>query len=181
MKITVSGKIGAGKTTISKALAEKLKLKYLSTGDVMRELAEEKGMSIAEFIKLAEKETKYHKELDKKTTEIGEKQDGFVFDSRLAFHFIPDSIKIFLKVSEDVAAQRLFDQKREGEKENMSLEKTKKAIIEREKSDVAAFQELYNINHLEDSNYDLIIDTTDLGVGDTLKKIIGFLTQKQKL
>jgi len=181
MKITISGKIGAGKTTVSKILAKKLNLKYLSTGDVWREIAKEKGITITEFAKLAEKETKYHQELDKKTEEIGKIQDNFVFDSRLAFNFISDSIKIFLDVNIEIAAKRIFNQKREKEKENTDLEKTRKAIITREQSELKAYQELYNLNHHDKANYDLVIDTSKSNPEKIVNKIIELLKQKGKL
>ncbi|MBN1644989.1 cytidylate kinase family protein [Candidatus Woesearchaeota archaeon] len=180
MKITVSGKIGAGKTTVSKALAKKLKLKYLSTGTVMRELAKEKGLTISEFLKFAEKETRYHKELDKKTIEIGKTKDNFVFDSRLAFKFIPDSVKIFLNVNINTAAKRIFNQKRRSEKENISLEKTKKAIKQREKLEIKSYKRLYNVNHHDKKNYDLVIDTSESTPEKTVNNLIKFLRQKQK-
>ena len=54
MIITVSGTPGSGKSTIAKALAKNFRLKYFSSGDLMRNLAEKKGISLAELNKLAE-------------------------------------------------------------------------------------------------------------------------------
>ena len=42
MKITVSGVVGAGKTTVSKILAKKLNLKRVYIGGLMREMALER-------------------------------------------------------------------------------------------------------------------------------------------
>lgn len=181
MKITVSGKIGAGKTTVCKKLARRLKLKYLSTGNVMRALAKEKSLSMSEFLKLAKQQTKYHKELDIKTIKIGKIEDNFVFDSRLAFYFIPKSVKIFLTVTPDVAARRIFRQKRKNEKENVSLKKTKEAILQREKNDMLSFKKIYGINHHARKHYDLVIDTSKLNTDKIVDKIVAFLIQKRKL
>ena len=41
MIITLSGNVASGKSTVGKALAEKLKLKHYSTGDFMRKIAKE--------------------------------------------------------------------------------------------------------------------------------------------
>ncbi|MBD3361885.1 AAA family ATPase [Candidatus Woesearchaeota archaeon] len=181
MKITISGKIGAGKTTVSKELCKRFKLKYLSTGKIMRDLAKEKGLSIGEFLDLAKKHPKYHRELDTKTKEIGKIQDDFVFDSRLAFYFIPYSIKLFLDVDIDIAARRIFKQKRKNEKENNSLEQIRKSIKKREKTEVESFKKLYGINHLDKKHYDLVIDTSKSTPAKDMRKIIDFLSQKQKL
>jgi cytidylate kinase len=178
MKITISGKIGSGKTTVSKALCKRLKLKYLSTGDILRELAKEKGMTITELVKLAEKETKYHKELDSKLTKMGKTQDNFVFDSRLAFHFIKNTIKIFLNVNLDIAAKRIFNQKRKKEKENISIEKTKKVIKKREQSELKTYKELYNLNHHDKKHFDLVIDTSELTPKAIVDRVINFINQK---
>lgn len=181
MKITISGKIGAGKTTVAKVLCRRLNLKYLSTGNVMRTLAKQKGLTISEFLKLAEKEPKYHKELDEKTVEIGKTQANFVFDSRLAFHFIPDAVKIFLDVNINTAAKRIFNQKRKNEKENVSLEETKKTIKQREKTEIDSFKKIYSLNHHDKKHFDLVIDTSDSAPDKLVNKIIQFLTKKQKL
>ena len=45
MIITVSGRAGAGKSTLAKALAHRLRLKRYSSGDLQREIAREKGIS----------------------------------------------------------------------------------------------------------------------------------------
>ena len=70
-----------------------------------------------EYTYYVEKETSFDKELDDKTIELGRNKDNIVMDSRLAFNFIPHSIKIFLEVSLDVAAKRIFNQKRKEEKQ----------------------------------------------------------------
>ena len=51
--ITVSGPHGSGKTTIAKALAQALGLRYISAGELFRKLAKERNMNIVEFTKYA--------------------------------------------------------------------------------------------------------------------------------
>ncbi len=179
MIVTISGKIGSGKSTVANALAKKLKLRHLSTGDVMRKIAEEKGITPVEFNRLAEKDPSFDRMVDSKTAELGKKEDGFVMDSRLAFHFIPNSVKIFLDVSLDVAAKRIFSQKRAEEKENISLSATKQKIKEREASELKRYRQMYNLDYTKRSNFDLVVDTSGLNVSQTVKKIIDFLKQKK--
>mgnify|MGYP001371794742 CR=1 FL=1 len=181
MIITISGRIGSGKSTVASALAKKLKLRHLSTGDAMRKIAEEKGITPVELGHLAEKDPSIDKMIDSKAEEWGEKEDGFVMDSRLAFHFIPDSIKIFLDVSLDVAAKRIFAQKRAEEKENISLIATKEKIKEREVSELKRYRQMYNLDYTQHSNFDLVVDTSELDVSQIVKKIIDFLKKNEKL
>ncbi len=56
MIITISGKAGSGKSTIAKQLAKKLGLKHYSTGDFMRQMAKDKGVSLLELSRIAEKD-----------------------------------------------------------------------------------------------------------------------------
>ena len=46
MIIAISGKAGSGKSTIAELLAKKLKLKHYSIGNLMREMAKKKNISL---------------------------------------------------------------------------------------------------------------------------------------
>ena len=48
MHITITGRLGSGKTTVARMLAEKRSYTYYSTGNIMRELAAEAGLSICD-------------------------------------------------------------------------------------------------------------------------------------
>ena len=109
MKLTLGGTLGSGKSTVGKLLCKEFKLKYYYTGQRFREMAAEKGMSIHEFAKIAEKDRKIDIELDKWQENIGKEQDDFLLDGHIAFHFIPDSIKIFLDGNINERAKRIFE------------------------------------------------------------------------
>lgn len=111
MIITISGTAGSGKSTVAKLLAKELDLKHYSIGDLMRKIAEERGLTLLELSKKAEESPDIDQELDKSQIELGKKQDNFVIDGRLSFHFIPSSYKVFLKVSDNEAAKRIFNEK----------------------------------------------------------------------
>ena len=49
MQITVSGLPGSGTSTLSKLLAECYDLELISSGEIFRRMARERGMSLAEF------------------------------------------------------------------------------------------------------------------------------------
>jgi len=55
MRITISGPPGSGKGTVSKILAKHYHLKFYSVGDLRREAARKKGMTIEKFNKWSEK------------------------------------------------------------------------------------------------------------------------------
>ena len=53
--IAVSGPHGSGKSTAAQRIAEQLKYKYVSAGELFRDMAREEGKNIEEFSKIAEK------------------------------------------------------------------------------------------------------------------------------
>ena len=177
MQITISGNLGSGKSTIAKLLAKKYDLKHYSVGDFMRQLAKNREISLLELSKIAEEDKSVDEELDNMTKNL-RKQDDFVIDSRLAFHFLPESLKIFLKVTYDVAAQRIFKDNRDREKENISLEQTKQNIITRTESEKKRYQEYYGLDYTNEQNYDLVIDTSDKDTGEIINIIVEYIENK---
>lgn len=181
MIITISGDPGSGKSTVAKAIAEKLKLKHISAGDFMRELAAEKKMTILELVKIAEKDPAIDKEIDERTKKLAEK-DNFIIDSRLAWNFIPKSLKIYLKCSTDEAAKRIFAQKRGGiEAENITLEQTKANVIAREQSEIKRYKKYYGIDFKKEENYDFVLDTTKLTIPEAIEEVLEYVNEKRKL
>lgn len=180
MKITISGKAGSGKSTVSRLLAEKLTLKHYSTGDFMRQMAAERGLSLLEFSRMAENDQEIDEEIDRRTEELGKKEDDFIFDSRLAFHFIPDSVKIFLDVDIKEAARRIFNDRRKVEKENIGLDETEKNIIKREVSEKKRYRVYYGLNPYDLSHYDLVVDTTNVPAEEVVDRIIRFVQSREE-
>ena len=109
MIITLGGHHGAGKSTLGKKLAEHFGFKRYSTGDFMRELAMERGISLIDLGREAERDGGViDKILDDRQIALGKSEDNFIIDGRLAFHFIPQAKKIFLTVDPREAAKRIF-------------------------------------------------------------------------
>jgi cytidylate kinase len=158
MKITISGVVGAGKTTLSHTLEEEFGLEYKSVGKIMRKMARERNISFDELTQIAKKDSSVDEELDKKQKEMN-KEDGFVMDSRLGFHFIPDSIKIYLKVDIKEAARRIFAMNRE-DQHYESFEDCLGACKKRVEAEKIRYKKYYDIEFGKESDFDLLIDTT---------------------
>src|SRR3989338_404464 len=171
MIITISGKAGSGKSTTAKELAKKLSLKHYSIGDLMRQIAKEKGISLMELSKQAEKYPSIDRELDKKQIDL-RKKDNFVIDGRLTAFFIPNAgLKIFLDCDDKVRAERILKEGRKDENGNNIRELMEK-IKQREHSEKKRYKEIYNIDYADKKLYDLIIDTTDISPHEVLKRIM---------
>ncbi|MBL7051657.1 MAG: cytidylate kinase family protein [Nanoarchaeota archaeon] len=181
MKITLCGRIGSGKSVIAKALAKDLNLKHYSTGDLMRELAKERGYKIEEFMKIRPDDIDH--QVDSRTKKIGEEEDNFIFDSKLAFHFIENAIKIFLDVTYEEAAKRIFNAQRTTEAPASSPEELAVRNKERWEVDRKKYQKLYNVDIDDQNNYDIFIETTGKPLDEVIqevKRAILSLSEKQE-
>lgn len=176
MIITISGKAGSGKSTIAKIIAKKLKLKHYSSGDFMRKIAEEHNLTLIELSKLAEKEIWVDKELDDRQIKLGKKEDNFIIDGRLSWYFIPKSTKIYLDVTPEIAAKRIYGDKKNRTNEGFtSFNDLIKKIKERTNSEKKRYKKYYNLDYHNKKHYDLVIDTTKIDIDKVVKKIIEFV------
>jgi len=184
MIITISGTPGSGKSTVGKIIAKSLNLKHFSAGDFMRQMAQEKGISLMELGALAEKDNGIiDKEIDTRTEKLAETQDDFVIDSRLAFHFISRAIKIFLDVDPKIAAKRtwkdIVDNKRSTENQLKSEEEVYQAVLKRTESEVQRYKNYYHVDYLNPDNYDLFLDTTNLSIEQVVDKVLEVIKSKK--
>ena len=163
MKITIGGSIGSGKSVVSKKLAEKFGLKRYGIGDFRRKMATDRGITIEELNKIGEKEDWTDKEADAYLKKIGEEEDNYVIEGKLAWYFVPNSIKIFLKVDPEAAAKRVFEAKRSSEKVYVNMGEVKVANKRRITSDRDRYKRIYGVDCYDSSKCDIVIDTTNLG------------------
>lgn len=170
MIITISGKAGSGKSTVAREVAKRLNLKHYSIGDLMRNIAKERNISLMELSKLAEKDTSIDTELDKKNIELRE-ENNFVIDGRLTAYFSPYAdLKVFLDCEDKVRAERILRDKREDEK-GRSIAELTKIIKQREQSERKRYKALYNIDYHDKKLYNLMINTTNLSINEVVEKI----------
>lgn len=173
--ITIGGRPGSGKSTTSKRVAEVLEYERFSSGDFMRSIAKERGITIEELNRIAEREPALDEEVDGKLRALGN-STNFVIDSRLAFHWIPSSFKVYLHLSREESAHRIFNDqsgKRTKSSENAKTpEETLEFLEERLKSERKRYKELYDIDPYDEKNYDLTIDTGSSDIEKVIKTIV---------
>jgi len=174
MRITITGPPGSGKSTVAKLLAKKLKLKHYSAGDIRREIAAKKGISLAELNKRDEKTHETDKLVDDYQKNLSKTKDNFVIDGRLPAFFIPNSVKIFLDVKPLVGAKRVMD-RRKGVEVYEDVKDAVKKLKERDESDRKRYKDLYGIDYSDKSRYDLVIDTTKTNVEEIVEEITEFV------
>jgi cytidylate kinase len=179
MRLTINGKIGAGKGTVANYLVKKLGLKYYGIGQMRRELAKERGMTIAEFNKLGEKESWTDTLVDDYQKKLV-KRNNFIADGRLCWYFIPNSVKVFLTVEPKIGAKRLIEACRKEERFN-NIDEAIKGIVDRGKSDIKRYKKIYGIKDVYDiKNYDIVIDTSYLTIKEMNKAVLEAVLAYQK-
>ncbi len=182
MIITISGLPGSGKSTVAKIISERLGFKRYYMGEIRREAAKKRGMTIEEFNRLGEKDPSTDKLVDDLLVKIGKEEDNLVVEGRTAFHFIPNSIKIFLDVDLKEGARRIFEEKKKSnqrnEKPTNSVEEELKNLKERMESDEKRYMKYYGFKTYDKKHYDLVIDTTKIKPEQAAEKILEFLKTK---
>jgi cytidylate kinase len=179
MIITITGTEGAGKSTLSKALSEKLGLAYVYVGGIRRQLAQERGLTLAEFNKIGEEDPSTDVDVDKRVVQEVKKLGKAVVEGRTMYHFFPNSIKIFLTVEPKVAAERILNDPQAQRKNEAlkfkTIDDVLRNIQERHKTDDFRYRKYYNIDAYDPKNFDFVLDTTNLTMAETLEKVLKFI------
>ena len=85
---------------------------------------------------------------------------------------MPESFKVYLKVDIDTAAKRAFaDPNRKRAESLPTVEAQKEDMIKRTKTDLTRYYNLYKVHRDDMSNYDFVLDTTNLKPEEVLNKI----------
>lgn len=186
--ITISGTPGSGKSTLAKMLADKLQCQRIYVGGIRREIAKAKGLTLTELNQYALEHPETDVDVDKKAAKQARqivKTNSVIIEGRTQFHFLPESIKIYIKVDFAEGAKRIWkdlqnkithQQRNEGDCQSLIELETK--IKERQINDLARYKKYYNLNHTNESQYDFVIDTTNITPEQGLAKIMAFLKQR---
>ncbi|MDR2902350.1 MAG: cytidylate kinase family protein [Lactobacillales bacterium] len=171
--LTISGQLGSGKSTVAKLLAQKLGYEYYSTGTAHRAIAEKRGISTLELNRQAMTDDSIDREVDSQYGTLDNSGKNYVVDSRLAYHFLPHSIKIKLNVDPDVAGNRIFnDTKRTQEQPYKTAAEATQGMLGRRALEVARWKKIYGTDIDDPKNFDDIIDTTNKTPEQTANLII---------
>jgi cytidylate kinase len=169
--ISITGDLGSGKSTVSKLLLERLGYDYIYTGNIQREIAKRYNMTTLELNKYSETHPEIDEEIDATVKSLNN-SNNLIIDSRLAWFFIPESFKVFLKTDVEIAAKRISEDNQR-KTENYSSEKEAVSkIIARKESEHKRYTELYGIDSLDLSNFDLVIDTSFITPEEVANTII---------
>ena len=165
--ITVSGPPGCGATTVSEGLSAALDCGYVSGGDIFRQLADDRDMSLSQLIAKTDETDEIDRALDRRLRTIAEKRGAankpFVLESRLAGWLAGNraDLRIWLDAPSEVRVDRTRD------REEMEAE-----MRVREVSEAGRYRSYYGIDVDDRSFYDLAINTARWTPETTLEMIL---------
>ena len=176
MVITISGLGGTGKSTIAKRLAKKLAYKHYSSGDLQRELAKKRGLTITEWGIKEQEDPQYDQMIDDRLRQVGLDENNVIIDAWLAAHFVPQAVKIFLTGDLSIRAKRIA--KRRKTESFADVKTAIKTTRTREKVNRQRWLKFYNFDYLDKNSYDLVVDTTNLNEDKVFDQVYNFIKTK---
>lgn len=169
-KITISGKICTGKSTLLKSLQEELKWPVFMTGQLFREYVKKNKLNLEH---VEEQNDDLTKKIDFRVRDMLKLPGNLIVDgwmSGIMANNFPNILKILLTCDDNIRYQRFAD------REKISLDEARIRVDERQNNWLNKLKKIYKRDDfMEPKNYDLIIDTSNLSLQDILKKVLNSL------
>lgn len=158
-KITITGDLGSGKSAVSRILCERTGFAYVSTGRIQRTLAAELGLDTLEMNRRADTDPSIDERIDGIFAALGQDTHGYVVDSRMAWFFLPNSFKVFLKTEVHIAAARILGDPNRDSEQYAGIDDAVPKILARKQSENERFLKKYGADCANMDNFDLVVDT----------------------
>lgn len=172
--VTVGGLPGTGTSTLCRLMQEQLKLPYIYAGALFREEAKRRGMSLAEFGLLCQKDPSIDEALDDR--QIGLLRKGnLILEGRLsgwlaARHRIP-AFKVWVTCDNKERLRRIVQ--RDGGDPD-----TQQRLTEaREASEADRYRRYYGADLNDLSRYDLVLDSTATPPEELARRVVDALAR----
>ena len=170
LRIAISGKSGCGNTTVSTLLSEKLGVKLINY--TFRQLAAEKGLTLAQVIEKAKTDDSFDVYVDNHQVELA-RAESCILGSRLAIWMLKEAdLKVYLYASDDTRAKRILN------REGGDLQEIKDFTAMRDSEDSRRYLKLYQIDNNKYDFCDLIIDTANYDPEQIVSIILGELKDR---
>ena len=170
-QITIHGQNGSSKSTIVKLACQVLHFSPESSGDYARKLSVASGVTIEQATAAATQNiaTAPIANLDDQIDDYVKSfnlKNGFIMDTRMGFHFLPDSFKIYFKLAPEIAARWIWNnperRERELQKEDInSLEDLANSLRTRAENDQKRYLGKYGVDIWDERNYDLVVEVKE--------------------
>lgn len=166
-KITLSGEVASGKSTVGRLLAEKLDYEFVSIGERTRRFAESQGLTIAEFQSQCLSNPQLDLQLDEEFSNECNGRENLIIDYRLGFYFVKRAYHVYLRISKQTAIERL--------KLAGRVNETHHTLEHRNACFKKQFEHSYGVDYTDTSKYDLVVNVEDF---DTPEEIAEFIQKE---
>lgn len=165
--VTIGGRHGTGKSTYAKMIAKQFNLRYVSAGQLFRDLAREKVISLEELSKQAAGSPEIDRLIDERSAAEAAKGD-IVVEGQLAAWMAKDlaQIRIYLTAPDEVRINRI------ARRDHLDYEVARRQTLEREQIQRDRYRHYYGIDIDDLSIYNIIIDTGDRTVESTSTELM---------
>ena len=176
VNVTVSGHPGSGTSTLVRGLMDRFVWTSLNGGDVFREEAKRRGMSLGDFGELCKNELDVDRSLDELLRQRMQGPDAAnIVESRLAgwwaYRLELPCLRIWLDVSDEERARRV------SEREGLTLENALEANRARAAVDGERFLLLYDLVPEDPEPYTHVLDATTLNASQILDHVVALLEE----
>ena len=178
VRITASGHPGSGTSTLVNSLVERFGWSSLNGGDVFREEANRRAMSLADFGELCKQELDVDRSLDALLKEkmVGDAPSDIV-ESRLAGWWAHklglNCVRLWLDVTDEERARRV------AHREGTTFEQAFAANRSRAAVDEERFRLLYDLVPQDPTPYTVVLDATNLNATEILEHVVAMLEDEQ--
>ncbi len=164
MHITITGRLGSGKSTVCRIFSDKYGYEIYSTGTIHRRIAAEKGISALEMNELMATDLSFDHMIDDAVSRISrENRDRtLIFDSRMAWHFACDSFRVFMHIDPAIAAHRVIADDRGEVEKYTDIDDARRQLLARAMSENTRYKRIYGVDNLDYRNFDLIVDSATI-------------------
>jgi predicted cytidylate kinase len=173
--IVFNGDLGSGKSTVSVLLAERLGIRRISVGDLYRTMAAERGLTALQLNLHAELDDKIDHYVDQLQSDIAASAEQLIVDSRLAWYFFTDAVKIHFIAEPSVAARRALGRPGDTVENYASIEEARGRLAARSESERMRFISRYGADKTRLRNYDLVCDSTSATPEQLVERIMTYL------
>ena len=171
--ISIAGDLSSGKTTVTRLMQETLGYEIYRNGAYFRKLAAESGMNVTEFNVYVKEHPEIDRQIEQSAREYADEHENLIIDARLGWYAVPESFKVYLRVDIDEAAKRAFNDIDRKETENFeTIEEQKADLIKRFELENERYFSLYGVRKEDMSNYDFVLDTTNILPDEVNRRII---------
>ena len=170
LAVAVSGLHGTGKSTYAQKIAEEFELRHVSAGELFRQIAAERNLSLGELSHEAEEKDELDRLLDERTEKEFERGE-VVVDGLLAGWMVRGRyvLKVYLSAPYEVRVRRIAS------RDGVPYDEAERTTALRESIERRRFKRFYGIDIDDLSIYDLVLNTGLLSIESNVEVIKSFV------